>query len=213
MLAPTPDSIRHAGIVAVLAALLATGSDLSLLWLARRAVAGVPPSPRLTMAVTYVGALAILAYAVGYWQVACGLLAAGERLARRVFFSGAAMAGVGAVIHGMTGITLRYEALRGGDVSPTQMIASLLPLWVLGVACGTVLTALYVRAILQGPTGYPKWMAAANPMSLPAAVAAVSALGGPTVSALLVPAAPNIAHAIFFALTTVALRAGACASR
>ena len=102
------------------------------------------------MAATYVGALAILCYAVGYWQVACGLLAAGDRLARRVFLLGAAMAGVAGVIHGMTGLILRYEVARGGDVSPAHAIASLLPLWLLGLACGGLATALYAGAILRG---------------------------------------------------------------
>src|SRR5262245_42724296 len=160
------------------------------------------------MPATYVGALAILFYAMGYWQVACGLLPAGETAARRVFLLGAATAGVGAVIHGMTGVTLRYEVLHGGDVSPARIITALLPLWLLGVACGSVANVIYALAILRGPTAYPRWMAAANMLVLPVAVSALALPGGNEVRALVIPAAPNIAHVIFFALTTVALRRG-----
>jgi hypothetical protein len=164
------------------------------------------PPAGVLMAATYVGVLAILCYAVGYWQVACGLLAAGERPARRVFLFGAAMAGVGGVIHGMTGLTIRYEGLSGGDLSPARAIAMLLPLWLLGLACGGVVAVSYVGAIVRGPTAYPRWMAAANPMVLPVAVAGLSVFFGPRVRAFVVPAAPNIAHAIFFGLTAAALR-------
>jgi hypothetical protein len=202
LLTPASRALQQAGIVAVFAAILATLSDLTLLWLSR---AGSSAVARITLPVTYVGALAILFYAVGYWQVACGLLAAGERLARWVFLLGAATAGIGAVIHGMTGLSLRYEALHGGDVSPARMIVSLLPLWLLGIGSGVLANVLYARAILRGPTAYPRWMAAANMIVLPVAVAALSTLCRPEVRPLVMPAAPNIAHVIFFCLTTAAL--------
>ena len=111
LLAPTPRALRHAGIVAIAATLFATVSDLALLWVsyARSGAFGiVAPPAGLLMPATFVGALAILFYAVGYWQVACGLSSAGERLARRVFLLGAVMAGIGAVIHGMTGLIVRW---------------------------------------------------------------------------------------------------------
>ena len=155
MLAPTARALRSAGIVAIAAALLATLSDLTLVWVSVASAGAVPaPPPGITRPATYVGALAILCYAVGYWQVACGLLGAGERVARRVFLLGAAMAGVGAVIHGMTGLTLHYEAQRGGDLSPAHVIVSLLPLWLLGLACGGVATTEHrVRHLLRPDDG------------------------------------------------------------
>src|SRR5262249_52740784 len=107
MLAPTPSALRQAGIVAVVAAVLATLSDLVLLWTsyAHTGALGIPAPPAaLLLPATYVGALAILCYAVGYWQAACGLLGAGKSVARRFFLLGAAVAGIGGVIHGMTGI-------------------------------------------------------------------------------------------------------------
>src|SRR5262249_46307786 len=122
VLTPTPRALHEAGVVAVVAALLATLSDLTLLWISH---AGSAVVAGLTMPATYVGALAILFPARGYWRVGCGLPPAGAKAARRVFLLGAATAGVGAIIHGMTGITLRYEALHGGDVSPARTIAAL----------------------------------------------------------------------------------------
>src|SRR5262249_47299398 len=150
-------------------------SDLTLL---RISQAGSTVVARLTMPATYVGALAILFYAVGYWQVACGLLPAGGRAARRGFLLRAAAAGGGGGIHGVTGVPLRYEGPQGGDVSPARIIAALLPLWVLGVACGSVANVIYAVAILRGPTAYPRWMAAANMLVLPVAVSALALPGG-----------------------------------
>ncbi len=158
------------------------------------------------MPATYVGVLAILGYAVGYWQVACGLVGAGEAVARRVFVAGALMAGVGAVIHGMTGLTIRYETLGGGDVPVARAIAALLPLWLLGLACGAVAAVAYIQAVLRGTTAYPRWMAAANPIVLPVAIGGLSALVGERVRAFVVPAAPNLGHVVFFGLTTLTRR-------
>lgn len=205
MLTPTPRALRQTGVVAIVAAVLATLSDLTLLRASHTSSAAVAG---LIMPATYLGALAILFYAMGYWQVACGLLPAAERPARRVFLLGAATAGVGAVIHGMTGAMLRERILHGGDLSPAMMIAALLPLWVLGVACGGVANIIYALAILRGPTAYPRWMAAANMLVLPVAVSVLALPGGPEVRALVVPAAPNIAHVIFFSLTTAVLGRG-----
>jgi hypothetical protein len=196
MLAPDPVALRRAGVVGVVGAVVATVSDLTLL---RIAGAGRPAA--LLLPATYAGALAILLYAVGWWQAACGLLPAGERPARRVVVLGAAFAGIGAVIHGMTGIVLQYETIRGGDVSPPTVIGLLLPLWLLGVACGCLLTVVWAHTILRRPTAYPRWMAAANPIVLPVLVAGLSLLAGRRISAFVVPAAPNIAQAVLFALT------------
>jgi hypothetical protein len=207
--AATPSALRRAGIVAVAAALLATLGDLVLLWVsyAGSGAHGVRPPPAgVLLPATWLGAVAILVYAVGYWQAACGLVDAGERLARAVFLGGAAMAGVGGVIHGMTGLTVHYEMLRGGDASPARMVAAQLPLWLVGLLCGGIAGTSFAAAVIRGPTAYPRWMAAANPLVLPLLIAGVAALGGPRVRAFVVPAAPNIAHVLFFLLTTITLR-------
>jgi hypothetical protein len=56
-------------------------------------------------------------------------------------------------------------------------------------------------------------MAATNPLVLPAVIGVLGALCGPRVRAFVVPAAPNIAHALFFALTTAALTRGSDRAR
>jgi hypothetical protein len=211
MLATTRPAIRRAGIAATVAALLATLGDLVLLWVSYAASGAFPiatPPAGVLMPATWIGAVAILGYVAGYWQAACGLVPAGERLARAVFLAGAAMAGVGAVIHAMTGLAVHDELLRGGDVSPARMVGAQLPLWLVGLACGGVAGGLFAAAVLRRPTAYPRWMAAANPFVLPPVIAAVAAPFGPRVRAFVVPAAPNIAHALFFALTTAALTRG-----
>jgi hypothetical protein len=161
----------------VSAAFVATLGDGMLLWVSNAGRMGfdlpAPPFGALT-AGTYFGALAILLYAVGYWQVAYGLMPAGERLARWVFILGASTAGVGAVIHGMTGAIVRYEAPRGGDVSPATVITYLLPLWVLGSVSGVLAAVLYTYAILRRHTRYPRWMAGANMGVLPVLIGGLS---------------------------------------
>src|SRR5262249_11869705 len=156
-----------------------TASDVTLV----QTAAADDPRPAVTMVATYAGALAILCYAAGFWHVAARLRGAGDAIARRAFLFGAAMAGVGAALPGRTGVTVRYET----DRSPAHVVAVVLPLWVLGVACGVVFTAVWVRAVAGGRTSYPPWMAVANPLTLPLAVAALAMLCGPAFAAVVVP--------------------------
>jgi hypothetical protein len=76
----------------------------------------------------------------------------------------------------------------------------LLPLWALLAGLVLVGSALYALAIWRGPTAYPRWMAIVNPALL---VVVLSTIGSRSawLRAFLLPAAPNVAHVVFFGAT------------
>ena len=63
---------------------------------------------------------------------------------------------------------------------------------------------VFAAAVWRGDTALPRWMALTSPVAL---VLIAVLLGAPTPigRALLVPAAPNLAHVWFFALAALAL--------
>jgi len=167
-----------------------------------------PPSEAALVAGHYLGVLAIPLYALGYWQVAVGLANGGERLARGVVLVGAYAAALGSAVHGITGVVLRAEGVAGASPSdPAAIVVRygtlLIPLWVLLAGAMLLATALYVRAIRSRQTDFPGWMALCNPVSLVVLLVVLS-LPSVWLRAFLVPAAPNVAHVVFFALTTAA---------
>jgi len=202
---------RAAGVAATVAALAATAGDLLLLWVANAArpeLRGLPPPPPGSLvAGYYLGVLAIPLYGLGYWQVAEDITPGGRRAARAVFFLGLAGGVVGGVVHGVTGLVIHADHLLGAaGEDPLAVVARhgafLLPLWgLLGVLVvgGSI---LYARAVLGGSTRYSRWMAALNPALLVAVLGAL-ATASPRLEAFLLPAAPNVAHVLFFAATTL----------
>ena len=203
---------RGACALAAVAALAASAGDLLLLWVgsAGRSELGLPAPPSgALLAGQQLGVFAIPLYGVGYWGVARGIGAAHRRAARFVFVAGALGGAYGGVVHGITGMAEQLE--RAAGVAPgdpmafvARLGAFLVPLWVgvaAAIAAGSVVFAV---AIARGPSAFPRWMAFANPLAL---VLLAALLGAPTPigRALLVPAAPNLAHVWFFALAALAL--------
>ncbi len=202
-------SVRTPGVAATLAAIAATIGDLLLLWVAnaRRPELALPHPPDGALVVGFLlGVLAIPVYGLGYHQVARRLAPDGAGVARWVFLSGAYGGALGAVVHGMTALAIAVD--QAGGAPPRDPLAVvgrygtyLYPLW--GVLALLVVAgaALYAALVLGGRTGYPRWMAAVNPIVL---LVVVSALGSrnPLLAAFVVPAGPNIVHVVFFALTT-----------
>jgi hypothetical protein len=203
---------RGACALAAVAALAASAGDLLLLWVgsAGRSELGLqaPPAGAL-LAGHLLGVFAIPLYGFGYWGVARGITAAHRRAARFVFVTGALGGAYGGVVHGITGVVGQLE--RVGGVAPgdplafvARLGAFLVPLWIglaVAIAAGSLVFAV---AVARGPSAFPRWMAFANPLAL---VLLTALLGAPTPvgRALLVPAAPNLAHVWFFALAGLAL--------
>jgi hypothetical protein len=194
-----------AGIVATLAAVLASAGDLLLLGVAN----GIAPAlaaggylrPAALIAGYYLGVLAIPFYAVGYWHLGCRLP---RPYGRVVTMLGACGAVVGATIHGVTSTaiaTLQAPSSGGGVDALRPVAAYLVPLWTIVALATLVGSAAFTLPVLRGESTYPRWLAFANPVVGIAAISACAAVS-PAVAPLLVPASPNVAHVLFFALAS-----------
>ena len=195
--------MRWAIRLAAGAALLATLGDGLLLAVAsaRRAALPTPPGPTLALG-HFLGVLAIPLYALGYWHVGRVLAVLAPARGRAVCVLGALGAALGAVVHGMTALLVGLEA-PGESADPTQVVLAggslLLPLWGILAALLLAGSALYAATVAGGRSTHPRWMAACNPALLVAATVAF-AQTSPWLAAFLAPAAPNLAHVVFFGL-------------
>jgi len=113
------------------------------------------------------------------------------------------------VIHGITGMAEHIERAAGLPArNPLLFVrqhgAYVRPLWIAVFVLGSMLSVVFVRAVARGDTALPRWMALANPVAL---IVLAALLGAPTPlgRAILVPAAPNVAHVWLFALAAIAL--------
>jgi hypothetical protein len=168
------------------------------------------PPPGVLVVSHFLGVLGLPLYALGYWQIGRGLAPGHPRSARAVFVLGAYAAALGAAVHGMTALVILFGRSEGGPgADPVAIVVRyaeyLGPLWAILAALSLVASALYAVAVARGGTAFPRWMAAANPMLLVLA-AALLAAGSRRLQAFLVPAAPNLAHVVLFALSTATLR-------
>lgn len=190
-------------MIALVAAIAATAGDLLLLATSNAARPGFEwlpaPSEALLLVGTYLGVVAIPCYAFGYRHVAARF----EPPHRRWLVAlGAAGAVLGGTTHGLTGLVIHVEQTGGmGGVDPITVVARygayLLPLWaVIGVA--TILgSVVFAAGVLGGRSSLPRAVAVVNPAVLTFGLVVLGA-GSETGRAFLVPAAPNLAHVVFF---------------
>ncbi|MDP3938070.1 MAG: hypothetical protein Q8R92_08025 [Deltaproteobacteria bacterium] len=199
-------SIRLSLILATIAALLASAGDLMLLYVgnsACAAFASLPPPPAGTLLLgNYLGVLFIPLYALGYRAVSLLIAPAGERAARVVFTLGAGCAALGAVVHGITAVSIaadRAAGRLGGDPFEAVMRygAFLGPLWILLALAAFAITVLYARAVMSGRSGLPRRAWVANPVAL-TLLPVLLVAPFPVLREFIVPAAPNLAHVLFF---------------
>jgi hypothetical protein len=89
-----------------------------------------------------------------------------------------------------------------GAVDPLTVVARygnfLFPLWSLIAVVSFAGSAIFATAVLLGRTALPRWMALGNPFLLTMVLVAAGA-GSEGGRAFVVPAAPNLAHVVFFA--------------
>ena len=201
--------LEWAGVAATLAAVLASAGDLLLLGVASAATpavaAGGPLAEPALVVGSYLGVLAIPLYAVGYWYVSRGLP---PRYGRPVVALGTCGAVVGATIHGVTGAALHAENLTvvgraGGSplLTLTPFAAYLVPLWLVVAATSLAGSVLFMIPVVRGESAYRRWMALASPAVLVLVIGACASLS-PWSRALIAPASPNLAHVLFFAVTS-----------
>ncbi len=188
---------RRLAAMGALAAVAASAGDLLMLWVgnARRPELGLaaPPDTILWLGAA-LGVLGIPLYAVGY-RGAARLVADHSRGARAVFAGGALLAGVGAVIHGLTA-QLIAGALRSNvpGAPPLEAVAAsgplLVGLWVLA-GLGLLVASVAFAGCRRDALAF------ANP-ALVTVVLMLAALPAELTRSFLAPAAPNLAHVVFF---------------
>jgi len=205
---------RHAQ-VAALAALVASAGDLLLLYVAnsQRHELGLPRAgPAWLWPGGALGVVAIPFYALGYRSASRLVAAVSVRAARALFVAGAAGALIGAVIHGLTAahISGELDAAAPGRDPLTSLVdwgPVLFTLWGLAALLVLVASALFAWFVGRGTTAAPRRAALANPALLTIALAAVG-LPFVLLRSFLTPAAPNIAHLIFFLVCSRLPRSG-----
>lgn len=189
------------------AAVVATLGDLLLLFVGNsaRPELGLPRPPELALPLgALLGVCAIPAYALGYRAVARAIRPGSRPLARVVLVCGSAAAAIGALIHGLTALTIRAAIESGASAAPPMEAVA---------ASGTGLVAAWITAsLLFLAASIAVFAARALPRSVtwlnPLAVTVVLVLAGLPWEwgrSFLVPAAPNLAHVVFFlvALSTL----------
>jgi hypothetical protein len=180
------------------AAVAATAGDVVLL----RAGGGAPITAGTFAAGSLVGVIGIPIYALGYRAIAASCT---PPLARALVAGGGAVAGViGGAIHGMTGLGVHLDRLAGvTPLTPMDFMARhgafLLPLWALAALATVLASAAIVWSRFTGGTRVPGAVAVCTPAVVTMALVGVAlAHPAPWATDLLAPAAPNLAHLVFF---------------
>jgi hypothetical protein len=202
--------------IAALAALIASVGDVLLLYVAnaRREELGLPAAgPGWLWLGGVLGVVAIPIYALGYRAAASLVAPASARAAQTLFITGAAGAVVGCVIHGLTAAHISAElASQSPARDPLVSLVGagpLLPtLWALAALLVVVASAVFFWFVGRGTTVAPRAVALANPALTTIALAAVG-LPFLFLRSFLTPAAPNLAHVIFFLVCWRVLRSRA----
>jgi len=197
--------IRRWFRVAAIAAIVATVGDLLMLYVAnsRRAELGLvePPDGVLWIGAIF-GVVSIPFYSLGYRAAAVVLKPSSRRAARIVFAAGGAGVLIGAVIHGLTARFIHADLSNGGPAQDpmTAVVESpaLVALWGVATLLIVIASLAFALAVRRGITNVPRALAWGNPAVLTVALA-LAGLATLTTRAFVVPAAPNLAHVIFFA--------------
>ncbi|MCP5144722.1 MAG: hypothetical protein H6978_07850 [Gammaproteobacteria bacterium] len=191
-------------MLAVMAALLATIGDMMLL-VAANHVSGsgiAPPiAPNWVRLGGAAGVIAIPFYAIGYNKAAMLLSRRSGQTERWIRMLGICIGMVGACIHLLTALRIsnvldrswEYEGLFTVLVGDDRTLAAM---WGFVLVAGTVASVIFARQVRRMPD-VPRYVAWLNPALMTAAIT-IAVMPVATDYWYLVPAAPNLAHAIFF---------------
>ena len=189
--------------IAGAAAMIASVCDLMML-----SVVLVPPAelwlaPDLMLGTSGVlGTLAIPFYAIGYGALARSLDPVASGLRRTIRISGTIVGAVGGLIHAMTAVFIYQEQSSGGVWAVEDALRSgpLLPsLWAVAMMAAVVATAAIAFAKFSGRASLRPIVSVLNPVVVTALmIVGVLGAGSERLAAFVVPAAPNLAHVVFF---------------
>jgi hypothetical protein len=205
-----------APLIAFLAALTATLGDLLMLYVSnsRRPELGLAAVPDACLWVGAVlGVVGIPLYALGYHHAASRILGAiSRRAARAVLLLGSLGALLGAVIHGLTALQIHAD-LEAGTAAhdPLSSIAgwgpTLLVLWALAAVFVIAASVLFGGFVTRKGDPAVRLVGLVNPALVTIALVALGT-STPLLRAFLMPAAPNLAHVVFFGACVWAQRTG-----
>jgi len=194
------------------AAVVASACDLLLLYVIV-APSGLATAARsLVVASGVLGAIAIPFYVLGYAAIA-RCIEPGSRVLRRGVVGSGVIVGVGGgAIHGATAIfMLRAQAAGVTWEDPMAGVLHsgfVLPmLWGLAVVAAACASVVLVYAAFTGRLALRTAVVVVNPVVVTVLLVAVSlACGSETLGNFFAPAAPNLAHLIFFVVAAASVR-------
>lgn len=160
-----------------------------------------PPAFALTLG-GLLGCLCIPLYGLGYAALAREIESRMPTPARIIRFGGIAFAALGAFIHALTWITIRDSVSAGASATaPLEAIGAsggiLLAAWISAAVLTLIVSMAIAWCGLSRPRALPGWLALLNPMTVTLLIG-VAGAAAELGRSFLVPAAPNIAHIVFF---------------
>lgn len=194
------------------AAVIASIGDLLMLYVATGNAPLASAEGRTSLHMGgWLGVLAIPAYYLGYRECARHLPHWRDKRSALASMLGALVAVFGAATHGLTALDI-HEALAAGAQTRLPQ-AAFVPGWSALFVCGiaAAMATLLVTVMLAPglwQLGSRRWKLAAalNPITGTLVLSAIG-LASAQLAAYLAPAAPNLAHAVFFALCARAVHA------
>jgi hypothetical protein len=209
------DFLPLTALIAALAAFAATLGDLLMLYVSnsRRPELLLPEVPEACLWVGGVlGVLGIPFYALGYHAASRILGGVSQGAARAVFLLGSLGALLGTVIHGVTAVDIHADLEVGAAAQdPLSLVAgwgpTILVLWALAAALVLAASVLFGWFVTRGSGPAPRLVGLANPALVTVVLFAVG-MSTPLLQSFLIPAAPNVAHVVFFGACIWAHRTG-----
>ena len=207
-------------LIAALAAMVATLGDLLMLYFANSRPPEIllPAVPEAFLWVGAVlGAVGIPFYALGYHAASRIIEASSQSAARAVFLLGGLGALIGAVIHAYTALQIHSDLEAGAAAQdPLSSVASwgptILVLWALAGALVLSASVLFGWFVTRRRDSSSHLLALANPALVTIALVGAG-MSTPLLRSFLVPAAPNVAHVVFFGACVWAHRTGRLTKR
>jgi len=215
---PLVMSLSNRFTYVVAAAVAAALGDLLMLYVVADAqlAGGLVRPPGVTLVVgAMLGVVGIPFYWFGYWLLARAMTPSHPVAARVVMCCGALIGSIGGLIHAVTAFGIRFQMIAGDPpLPPAEWVAhggTLLSVaWIVVVAAAVTAGAVFAWVALAADTAFPRLLGLFNPVVLTVAIG-LAGLGSAVGHAFIIPAAPNIAHVVFFSLA--ALLAGSSDAR
>lgn len=161
----------------------------------------------------FLGILSLPFFILGFWQVYQGLKPAGKWRSLPVLLINIFVIVIGTVTHGQTALLALVVQAQDKISGEAQAVLAEMfdqftfyynPILLVLRVLTLITTVWFIVAVLSKRTLYPQWMVFFSPWVL-LIVLMVPSFISPTIGGYLIPSAFNIAHTIFFGLSTILL--------